>query len=83
MVEWHSTETASALEAVRAELRRFVEHGPQRLTASAASPETEALGVQMENLAMGVKLLVAAVRGVSTDILHIKKNISAIENTTR
>lgn len=83
MLEWQNTETTSALESVRAELSRFVEHGPQKLTGPSTSPDTENLGNRVESLVKGVKLLVAAMRTVSSDILYAKNNISAIANKTK
>lgn len=80
-LEWQSTEVQTALKGFRSELERFTETSP--VVGAAAPNNAERLELRIDNLARGVQVIVAALRSLSGDIGHIKRNLSSMANATK
>ncbi|KAJ8954023.1 hypothetical protein NQ318_004316 [Aromia moschata] len=83
-MEFQGAEVESAIEGFRNELGRITEAGRQPSFQQPAEYQRGAdkLESRVDNLVKGVQLVVAALRGLNSDIAWVKKNISAIGNVT-
>lgn len=86
ILEGQNAETRSALERLYADTARSIQQSSQQSTlplATRHNDKIEKIQKQLEHLSLGTQLLVTAVRNVSNDIEHIKKNLSHVANNTK
>ncbi|RZC00547.1 techylectin-5B-like, partial [Asbolus verrucosus] len=83
-LEWQSAEVQTALESFRNELGRFTEtNRPTYLASSPSNHQLDKLELRVDNLAKGIQLVVAALKGINSDIGTIKGNVTTVVRNTR
>ncbi|KAF2881484.1 hypothetical protein ILUMI_24682 [Ignelater luminosus] len=82
-LEWQSNEAHSTLEGLRVDLNRFAQQIPSGVQTPSSQHANTLLEQRVDNLAKGIQILVAATRGLTSDINGLKRNITSIANDTR
>ncbi|KAK5640481.1 hypothetical protein RI129_011292 [Pyrocoelia pectoralis] len=83
-LEWQSAESQATFDTFRSDISRISQQvsspSVQQQQPQTVSPQLEA---RIDNLGKGLQLLVAATRGLTSDVNGLKRNVSILANDTR
>lgn len=80
-LEWQNAEVRSSLDGLKGEISRFTEQSHTRYVEGNQN-ENIKLGEKYDSLVKGVQLVVAAIRGLISDVNTLKTNIAVLLNKT-